>query len=594
MSCLAAMVSVIVVVWIRQSGSPSILLITLDTTRADRIGCYGYDRVETPRLDDLAQHGVLFERAYASAPMTGPSHASIFTGLFPPEHGVYTNGTVALEPSIPVLAEEFQREGYATSAFVASIVLQKRIGFDRGFDVYDDDLSAAEFEGDDLHRSRDGRHVIDAAIHWLENREQKSSPFFCWVHLFDPHEPYLAHPEEFDDTYQDHPYDGEVAYVDRQMGRLFDSLEKLGLKDNLVVVVVGDHGESLGEHGEEAHGYMLYDSTLRVPLIIADPRLDIRNHRVTTPVSLVDVFPTVLDLAGLPKPEAMAPRSLYPALMEKTLPPRVCYSQTMEPYLEARWAPLQCITTERWRYIRTTIPELYDLQNDPAEVNNLASEEPDLVIEFDGNLAFFEDNLKPRWASALTLSDREKRSLESLGYAGGSLPEIDDFADGQQRPDIKEMIGHLNNYFDATELMKQGQFDEASQILQPLVEDVPNFVRARFLYGRCLTVQEKFEDAIKWLNAALEVDPNYEPAHVLAGFSHLKLRQFTQAEEHLQRAIELNVNSEMSHLFLGETYQRQGKFQQAVHHYEESLRINPQNPSVRQLIPLLRATIRGS
>ncbi|MDA0835773.1 MAG: sulfatase-like hydrolase/transferase [Planctomycetota bacterium] len=589
-----SILAIVAVAWgiqVWRIPQPNILLITLDTTRADRIGCYGYDRVETPHLDELARRGVLFERAYATAPMTAPSHASMFTGLHPPEHGVYTNGIVALEPDVPVLAEYLQRAGYATSAFVASVVLQTKSGLNRGFEHYDDDLSSAEKGGDELHQSRDGAHVVDAAVGWLKNRRHQSAPFFCWVHLFDPHEPYLTHDDVFGEAYRDRPYDGEIAYVDRQIGRLFDSLDELGLSKDMVIVVVGDHGESLGEHGEETHGYMLHETTLRVPLIVADPRLEVKNRRVSTPVSLVDLFPTLFDLAGLPQEGQIARRSLHPALLGEPLSSRICYSQTLEPYIEARWSPLRGLTTDRWRYVRTSIPELYDLQIDPSELKNLAEEQADLVVELDGELAFLEDGMQPRTGRAVTLSGQEQRALESLSYAGGSITTIEELPDGRLRPDIKEMIGPLNLYIAATELIERKKFDEAIVILLPLADQVPEFVRVQYSLGLCYIGEEKYADAVQPMEAALEVDPHYERARILLGYAHLKLQQYPQAKQHLQQVIESNPDAEDAHLYLGELYQRQKQFPLALRHYEEVLRINPRNVFARELVPVFRAAI---
>ena len=255
----------------------------------------------------------------------------------------------ALDPGIPTIAELLARRGYVNSAFLSAFVLEAKFGLNRGFQVYDDDLSDAEPSGDSLHRSRDGRETIDSAIRWLNQhrRQSTSVPFFCWVHLYDPHDPYLPHEQEFGDKFSERPYDGEIAYVDLQVGRLIDALKRLGLTDNTVVIVVGDHGEGLGEHDEMTHGYMLHDSTLRVPLIIADPRAKQTGLRVPTPVSLVDLFPTLVELGGTAAARQPGLRSLRPALKGRRLEPRFCYSQTEEPFLQAFWSPLQSMTTDR-------------------------------------------------------------------------------------------------------------------------------------------------------------------------------------------------------------------------------------------------------
>lgn len=573
--------------WLRPERPPNVLFITLDTTRADRIGAYGYSAAKTPRLDRLAAQGVLFDRAYAPAPMTAPSHASMFTGLWPPEHGVYTNGIVALDSGVPVLADELRKRGYSTAAFVASVVLQAKSGFERGFDHYDDDLSSSADDGDDLHRSRDGKLVVDAAVRWLSNRPKPDSPFLCWVHLFDPHHPYLTHTDEFGETFRERPYDGEIAYVDRQLDRLFATLDKLDLARDTVIVVVGDHGESLGQHGEDTHGYLLHDSTLHVPLIIVDPRQKHVGRRVATPVSLVDLFPTLSQITGLPDAAKRVDRSLVPALRGEELAPRACYSQTLEPFVEAGWAPLQGLTTDRWRYVRTTRPELYDLKADPGELNNMAEREPEQIRKLEADLAELERTFQLGAGRKSKLSERELRSLESLGYTGRSAADAA-LPDGDApRADIKDMIGPLHQLFAAQGLAEQHRYGEAADLLEPLASNVPGFLRARFTLGMCRLKQDRFEEAARWLEAAIELDPDHERARTLAGFAYLKLRKLPEAEAHLHYVVAANPDAENAHLFLGEIAQRQEKFPLAMRHYAETLRINPRNRQARTVLQAL-------
>lgn len=590
-ACLLG-IALFAALWMFGTNSrPNILFITLDTTRADRIGCYGYAAAETPTIDALAKRGVLFERAYASAPMTAPSHTSMFTGLFPPEHGVWTNGGVGLPSDVPVLAETLQRAGYATAGFIASMVLEPNCGLNRGFDHYDSDLPE-EGPADDGHghaRSRDGKLVVDAALAWLNRRPASSAPFFCWVHLFDPHEPYLTHAEDFGEKFAERPYDAEIAYVDRELARLFAALEKDGRLDRTVIVIIGDHGEGLGDHGERQHGYMLHDSTLRVPFLIADPRKKNDSRRVSTPVSLVDAFPTLLTLAGLKPPPECAKRDLTPALRGESLPTRVCYSQTLEAYQEARWSPLQSLTTDRWRYVRTSKPELYDLQADPGELQNLAGAQPDLVSELDGELAQFLAGLKRRSASQHALSERERRQLESLGYIGASGIDPNEIEFDPERPDIKDMIVHFNALMDARKLIELEQYDQAMAQLRPLAETVPNFPRASFSLGLCLFRQDKLQEAAPWFERVLESDPNYERAHDALGFIYLKLRKLDLSEKHYLKALELRPNSENAILYLGEIAQRREQYPLAMRLYAETLRINPGNRQAREAFAALQA-----
>lgn len=573
----------------RRSAQPmNVLLITLDTTRADRIGCYGYHNAETPFLDELARQGVLFERAYAPAPMTSPSHTSMMTGLWPPEHGVNTNAVVTLDTQIPTIAEAFKQRGYVTAAFPAASMLKAKYGLNRGFDEYHDDLSRADSGADSLHRYRDGRINAGFVVDWLRKLPKTApAPFFCWVHFYDAHDPYFAHPQEFGDKFRDQPYDGEIAYTDRQIGRMLDELKQLGQRSRTVIIVVGDHGESLGEHGEETHGYMLYESTLRVPLIIADPQRSSHGRRVATPVSLVDLFPTMLQLANAKVPADVKHRSLQPALTGLPLEPRVCYSQTDEPFLEASWSPLRGLTTQRWRYVRSAKPELYDLTADPRELTNLADKLPDQVQELDGELADFEAKLQRRIGKQVALSARERQALESLGYTG-RVSTKGDPQKAVSQVDVKDMIGYLNQFHRASHLIDEKKYAEAATLLEPLARDVPSFLRARLNLAQCQTYLGNYADAISWCQAALEIDATSERAYEMMGFSHLKLRELDLAEQSFVKLLKLRPDSETGHLYLAEVYQRRGNFPLAMEHYQTVLQINPNNVLALQVLKALR------
>ncbi|HEY0980550.1 sulfatase-like hydrolase/transferase [Schlesneria sp.] len=594
--CVAATVLIACIILMRgQQPRLNILVITLDTTRADRLGCYGYPRAETPHLDSLAQRGILFERAYAPAPMTAPSHTSMFTGLWPPEHGVVTNGQTSLLPGIPILAELVKQVGYHSAAFVSAFVLQSRFGLSRGFEHYDDDLSTASPEGDELHRYRDGKLVIDSACRWLQKSTSRPSPspFLCWVHLYDPHEPYLLHPDEFGNRFDNQPYDGELAYTDLLVGRLLKTLDELGIRDKTYILVVGDHGESLGEHGELTHGFTLHESTLRVPLIVVDPRIQSPGRRVTQPVPLVDLFPTLLNAAGAPVPPEISGRSLQPALSGQPLEPRTCYSLTDEPYLQAFWSPLRGLTTERWRYVRSTRPELYDLTADPSELVNLAVTNSDVLNDLENELAIFEEKLRLRSGENVELSAQDRRALESLGYTGGPARAALDLKGQKELPDIKDMLVHLNGVDEAIHLIEQKKFDAAAVILEPIASTAPNFIRARLNLGLCRMIQQNYEEAEKWFKLSLEIDPHSDRAHDMLGFTYLKLQKLDLAELHFQELLKLRPDSETGNLFLGEVYQRRGDARTALHYYTTVLRINPGNRAAQEGAELMHRALRS-
>ncbi len=577
--------------WIWPRQPVNVLLITLDTTRADRVGVYGSETTKTPRLDQLAQRGTVFERAYAAAPLTLPSHATMLTGLWPPEHGIPANGENGLDESIPTVAEIFANGGYDTAAFVAAFVLDARFGLNRGFKVYDDDLSSATLSGEELDRYRDGRHVVAAAETWLKRRRRTGSgqPFFCWMHLYDPHDPYVPHRDEFSDEYDTHLYDGEVAYVDLLVGRMLDQLKQTGETERTVVVVTADHGESLGEHGESTHGYMLHESTLHVPLLVFDPRRILSGgQRVSATVSLVSLFSTLLDSAGIAHPKTSG-QSLWPAVQGESVAPQVCYSMTDEPYREALWSPLRSIVTERWRYVRTTRPELYDLTQDPHETVNLADQQPDMVLELEAELARLEALFRHRDGTAVQMTDHERRVLESLGYTAGRGQAPAESVSAAPLKDIKEMIVFRDRYDKASELIRKTQWEPAAEILEAIIRDVPDYYKAMLDLGLCRMFQKRDDDAIVWFSRVLEVHPSNDRAHDMLGFTYLRQQKLQLSMKHFLEVLKVRPDSEHAHLFLGEINLRQGRHILARRHYETVLQVNPGNAAARKALEALQS-----
>jgi arylsulfatase A-like enzyme len=349
----------------RPSPRPSsVLLITLDSTRADRLGCYGAEGAMTPYLDRLAQSGTKFEQALSPSPLTLPSHASILTGLAPRRHGVRDNGRYRLDDAVPVLTERLRAAGYQTVAFVSSAVLDRRLGLDRGFDIYDDNVRVGKREVAN-YEERAASHTTRAV---LERIDELTPPFFLWVHYNDPHRPH-APPEPFKMRFPDRPYDGEIAFVDWEMGGVVTAArQKAG---SLITVVAGDHGESLGEHGEAAHGVFLYQSTQRVPLILAGAGIP-SYKLVRRNVGLVDIAPTVLDLLELPPMQEIDGRSLVPALRGRDLDAVDYEMETYFPWLAYGWVPLRAVVRGSLKYVEAPIPELYDLQVDRREAHDIA------------------------------------------------------------------------------------------------------------------------------------------------------------------------------------------------------------------------------
>ncbi|MGB5219489.1 MAG: sulfatase, partial [Polyangiales bacterium] len=350
---------------------PNVVVITIDTLRADRLGCYGFEQARTPRIDALAAEGVRVDRAMAAVPITLPSHTTIFTGLNPPAHGVRDNGLYKVPDEAETLAERLKAEGYRTQAFVSAWVLHHRFNLDQGFDGYEDVLAD---EGDpEMFRvpERSGKATMDSVLNWLDTAAypSKESPFFLWVHLFDPHQPY-APPEE-DAKASPTLYDGEIASVDRQIGRFIDKLRDKNVLDDTILVLTSDHGESLGEHGEATHALFIYESTIRVPLIVRYPHGLPGGKVYDGAVAGVDLMPTILGLLGL-KPNDTQGVDLSKALAGNAEPPaRSPYSESVHPELEFGMAPLHGLRSEQWTYIRAPRAELYDRSTDPGEMRNL-------------------------------------------------------------------------------------------------------------------------------------------------------------------------------------------------------------------------------
>jgi arylsulfatase A-like enzyme/Tfp pilus assembly protein PilF len=555
------------------SRRPNVLLITLDTTRADRLGCYGYSVALTPTLDALAAGGVLFERAYTPAPLTLPSHASMMTGLYPPEYGLVTNGRGRLDENLSTLAEVFRDAGYDTSAFIGSFVLHSKFGLARGFREYDDDMTNTDPAEDGLHRQRDGVWVVDSALSWLQRR--RTRPFFCWVHLYDAHAPYLAHVEDFGDRFHDSPYDGGIAYVDLQVKRLVDHLETKGLREKTLVVVVGDHGESLGEHNEREHGLTLYNSVLHVPWIWAGPGATAAGKRVPQMVSLVDLRPTLLETAGLREPARSSGRSLRGALAGGEIASESSYSATDFPLLEHGWSPQRSLTTETWKYIRSPEVELYDLACDPEETNNLAPELPERVQALEDQLAALEKAMSTRQGAAVELSPHEQRALASLGYLGGHASVKQPAAPAEQLPDVKQMLPTYNEVQAAKRLLSEGNAPAAEIQLREITRQAPDYLPARVSLAEALTKQKKLDESREVSEAVLARDPENGEAHFQLGFVYWEQQQLADAIEEFRKSLAAKPDALGALLNMAEVLVQLGRNEEAEESYRRLLEQDP-------------------
>lgn len=562
----------------KRVGTSHLLLITLDTTRADHIGCYGYASALTPATDRLAAGGVAFDQAFSNVPMTLPSHATIMTGLLPPEHGLRVNGLQRLDVGLPTLAEVLREHGFQTGAFVASFTLDSRNGLDRGFGTYQDDMSAAcvRDENEPLSVYRPGDVVTDAALAWLSDRD-KSRPFFCWVHLFDPHLPYFEHAALRGTRYAGKKtYDAEIAFMDRQVARLMDFLEREGLTEQTLIVAMGDHGEGLGEHAEPDHGYMLYETTLRVPLILSQPGRIPQGSRVGAMVSLVDLFPTILDVLEVGEGDERSGRSLAAALLGHEIDSVSCYGETILPFSLYNWSPLWSLTTPHWKYISGSRRRLFDRQADPNELNNLADTHAETVDELAAQLESIRGDMLVHAAQDVEMTEDAMRRLEAIGYLAGSVSgSEDDKMDDPLLRDIEDMIPVLDSMRRMLELGREGRYDEQIPLLRKMVELSPDSPTLRYRLAGALSKVGEMEEAIEHLYRAVESEPHNPAAHIELGRALSSQGKLAEAVEQFLTALRLQPDSAPTHLDLGEAYFRQGRLSEAARHYAEAVRIQP-------------------
>ena len=515
----------------------NIIIITLDTTRADRLGCYGYPQAHTPNIDAIAAVGIRFDRAYTHVPITLPSHTCLMTGTRPPENGVRLNGKRALGSDLPTLAELHHQNGYSTAAFLAAAVLDHRYGLERGFDLYDDDMSTDPRK---IQGQRTAGNVCDRALAWLNTRVGDGPPFMCWIHFFDPHIPYSA-PERFTKLCPDH-YDAEVAYMDEQLGRILNWLDEKQLREKTLLVVVGDHGESLGEHNFPWHSLLLYRSIVRIPLIISLPGALPENKPVNDIVQISDIMPTMLELIGQPTPEQISGRSLCITLCGTTLKNIRVYGETNYPLDSFGWSPLRYLIDDNWKYIRAPIPELYDLANDPGEVNNLATTNPQRITDLETALREVEAGMVTHATDDVQLAAAELATLQGLGYVGDT---------GEVEPDqtipLKnplDMVDVYIGYRDAEQYLNARRAVEAIEILDPLTLRSPESYVIIALLAKAYAGAGMLECAQGLLHETLALSPDSTGPLLLLARIYDARGASARAIKVCSRVLEISPNDE--------------------------------------------------
>src|SRR5579863_1888849 len=572
---------------------PDIFLITIDTLRADHVHCYGYERIQTPALDALAHDGIRFAAAFTPSPITNTSHASILTGLLPGSHGV-TDFAVPLSPSHPTVAELLKKNSYHTAAFIGAVILDSKTlapGFDRGFDYYDNFPEHAQTKSRWGRVERRGMEVVQHAETWMT--KHPASPHLMWIHLYDPHDPYEP-PPPYSQTYKDHLYDGEIAYADSALAHFIAYLKQSGRYRNSIIVVVGDHGEGLGEHNEDTHGIFLYDSTTHVPLLVKLPGQDAKGREVPAQVRTTDILPTVLDVLDVKAQAKFDGESLRPYFTGAETPGRTAFGET-DYTLRFGWAPLRSVREHGVKFIEAPRPELYNLPSDPKELHNTYEPGEAIVGNLRALLAGLRNTPLPsKGAVGQSTSDE----LRALGYAATDTPGSANVTEPAFLPDPKDKIEEQNLLHKAllamddektqaarsafkkvlemdpkspAALAQLGQIElannnyaAAADYLGRAMEVRPQDPTAAFNYGQALQLAGNLPGGRDALQASLKLNPHQFAARLLLGKVYLGLKDPTDAQDQLEAALLLQPESVEAQLSLAEALIAQRKFREAV------------------------------
>jgi arylsulfatase A-like enzyme/Tfp pilus assembly protein PilF len=543
-------------------GPRHVLLVSLDTTRADRLGCYGFAGAQTPRLDALAASGLRFAQATTVMPLTLPAHASLMTGTFPGTHGVRDNGGFYVPDDQTTLAELLREKGYRTGGFVGAFVLDSRWGIQQGFERYFDEFDLSKYEGaggmDAVQRP--GGEVVDKAIAWLDADRER--PFFAWVHLYDPHTPYEA-PEPYRSRFpagMQGAYDAELAFTDTLVGRLLDHLAGDGRLADTLVVVVGDHGESLGEHGEQTHGFFIYDADVQIPLILAGPRLPARV--VTDQVRIVDVMPTILELLGQETPAAVQGQSLLPLARGERLE-LLALSESWYPRYHYGWSELRAVRDGRYKFVLAPRPELYDVESDPGEQADLAARLPQRAASYEAALRELvkrvESAAAPKGPQSVDPEVEER--LAALGYLGGGLSARQ--LEERPRGDPKDKIGLYNLLKQAGTASMEGRVEEAIVKVREALAQDPEIVEGYTLLGNFQAKAKRHEEAVAAYRKALELDPEHQGALFSLAVAYKDAGRLADAEAGLERARQLDPRNGKVLWQLADVFMQQRRFEQA-------------------------------
>ena len=556
----------------RPAGIRNVLLISIDTCRADYLGCYGYRDATTPNIDAVARESIVFENVISPVPLTLPAHASMLTGTIPPYHSVHDNFAYWLDDSHVTLAEILKGHGFATGAVVSAFVLDSKFGTGQGFDSYHHDFGKEPAGG--RADERKGQETSSLAVQWLE--KHKSDRFFLFVHYYDPHSPYLP-PEPFASRFSDNLYAGEIAYTDYCIEQVIKKLKELGLFDSTLLVITSDHGEMLGEHGEEGHGYFIYQSAIKVPLIIKIPGEN-KPKEIKEVVGLVDIVPTICRLVGVQPPleSRGIDLSAYFAQGGPSSEERHIYAESL---LGTKYNvnSLLGLVTNRWKYIQTTRPELYDIVEDPQESNNLIDKQPQRAHLMREQLQeildqTIDENQSP---SEAKLDSESINRLESLGYVSGKVSESFEF--DQSREDPKDSIGFHSSNLKLTSLIHQKKYGQAKLLCHELLSERPDYYGIYTNLSRIAFAEDDKEKAEMYTLKSLQLNPDQIGLHNEIGMMLAREGRYDEAIWHLSESVRVNPNQVGPRVAMATIFEKQERLDEAVKCYAGVLEVSPQS-----------------
>jgi choline-sulfatase len=588
----------------RPSSSPfgvqptSVILISVDTLRADHLSCYGYKALATPNIDSLARGGTIFGEIDTQVPITLPSHVSLFTSTYPFMNGIEENGEV-LPSGATTLATVLRSHGYRTAAFIGGYFLARRFGFNQGFDLYDSPFDTRRFERA-LDLKRPAAEVTKSAETWLSVNSDR--PFFAFVHLFDLHQPYNP-PARFERVAPKSEYDAELAYADDVLGGFFRVLSERGIYQRALLVLLSDHGESLGEHGEHTHGYFIYQSTLHVPLIIHWPANGLSPartvegesappaaypERVNSPAGLIDVAPTVLQLLGISQLSSFAGRSLIPLLRGGVSSEREVYSESTYARDKFGWAALRSLRMGNYHYIQAPEPEIYDLSRDPEETRNLYSGDRSLALSYSDRLAGLLARYRIQTSTAGNpVSPEVLERLRSLGYLAATSSKPGESSGA----DPKDHVVEYGQYLEALHLAQTGKPRKAAALFEKITREDPENTPARLELATCEMSLRRYEDATSQLKSVLAAQPRDVEAAETLGMLWLQLGQQDRARNQFQALLSIAPGDFTAEYGLGTIAARDRRFEEAIQHFRAALAARPQSAGTHYNLGLALETV---